>query len=85
VVGQKGVKLSGGQRQLIALARLFLKDPQVLVLDDPSSNVDTHTEALIVKAIKTLMENCTVLIISHRKSTISFTKKRLYLRVLSRN
>jgi len=79
IVGQKGIKLSGGQRQLIALARLFLKDPQVLVLDEPTSNVDTHTEALVVQAIKTLMQDRTVLVISHRKTTISFTKRRLYI------
>lgn len=79
IVGQEGIKLSGGQRQLIALARLFLKDPRILVLDEPTSNVDIHTEALVVQAIKKLMEHRTVLVISHRKSTISFTKKQIHI------
>ncbi len=78
-VGQEGIKLSGGQRQLIALARLFLKNPRVLVLDEPTSNVDVHTEAQVVKAIKSLMEGRTVLVISHRESTVSFTGNRLIL------
>ena len=79
IVGQEGIKLSGGQRQLIALARLFLKDPRILVLDEPTSNVDIHTEALVVQAIKKLMKDRTVLVISHRKSTISFTKKQIHI------
>ncbi len=79
IVGQEGIKLSGGQKQLIALARLFLKDPKVLVLDEPTSNVDVHTEALVVQALQNLMQGKTVLVISHRESTVSFTDKRLEL------
>ena len=70
-VGERGVKLSGGQRQRIALARAFLKDSPVLILDEPTSSVDPRTEAAIVQALERLEEGRTVLIISHRPTTLA--------------
>ncbi len=70
-VGERGVKLSGGQRQRIALARAFLKDSPVLILDEPTSGVDVHTESAIVEALARLQEGRTVIIISHRPSAVA--------------
>ena len=69
-VGERGVKLSGGQRQRIALARAFLKDSPVLILDEPTSAVDAHTEAVIVEALERLKRGRTVITISHRPTTL---------------
>src|ERR1041385_2294273 len=70
-VGERGVKLSGGQRQRIALARAFLKDSPVLILDEPTSSVDAKTESAIVEALERLKRGRTVIIISHRPSTLA--------------
>jgi ATP-binding cassette subfamily B protein len=70
-VGERGVKLSGGQRQRVALARAFLKDSPVLILDEPTSGVDAHTEAAIVEAVGRLQKGRTVIIISHRPSAVA--------------
>src|SRR5439155_1430320 len=70
-VGERGLKLSGGQRQRIALARAFLRDSPVLILDEPTSGVDTHTEAAIVEALGRLQEGRTVITISHRPSAVA--------------
>src|SRR6266576_2601621 len=70
-VGERGMKLSGGQRQRIALARAFLKDSPVLILDEPTSSVDAKTEAAIVDALERLKQGRTVIIISHRPSTLA--------------
>src|SRR5213594_690841 len=70
-VGERGVKLSGGQRQRIALARAFLKDSPVLILDEPTSGVDAHTESAIVDALERLQNGRTVIIISHRPSAVA--------------
>ena len=70
-VGDRGVKLSGGQRQRIALARAFLKDSPILILDEPTSSVDGRTESAIVDALGRLQEGRTVIIISHRPSTVA--------------
>jgi len=69
-VGERGAQLSGGQRQRIALARAFLKDSPVLILDEPTSAVDAETEATILGAMRHLMRGRTVLVISHRPSTL---------------
>lgn len=66
VVGERGVQLSGGQRQRIALARALLREPKVLVLDDPLSAVDARTEAAILGAIDRQAQSRTVLLITHR-------------------
>jgi ATP-binding cassette subfamily B protein len=70
VVGERGAKVSGGQRQRLALARAFLKDAPVLVLDEATSNLDSENERLIKAAVTRLMAGRTTLIIAHRLSTI---------------
>jgi ATP-binding cassette subfamily B protein len=70
-VGDRGAKLSGGQRQRIALARAFLTNSPVLILDEPTSAVDAHTEAMIVEALERLQQGRTVIIISHRPSAVA--------------
>ena len=71
VVGERGFTLSGGQRQRIAIARAFLVDPRVLVLDEATASVDASTEREISRALQQVMEGRTTIIIAHRLSTIS--------------
>jgi len=75
VVGERGLTLSGGQRQRVAIARVLLTDPRILILDDSTSNVDAETEVLIRKAIDTLLEGRTALIITQRASTCESADK----------
>ncbi|MFH7811138.1 MULTISPECIES: ABCB family ABC transporter ATP-binding protein/permease [Acetobacter] len=69
-VGERGLKLSGGEKQRVAIARTILKDPRVLVLDEATSALDTHTEKEIQAALKTVSAHRTTLVIAHRLSTI---------------
>jgi ATP-binding cassette, subfamily B, bacterial len=69
-VGERGVKLSAGQRQLLAFARALVADPRILVLDEATSNVDVHTETLIEDGLRRLLAGRTAIVIAHRLSTI---------------
>ena len=79
MVGERGMQLSGGERQRISLARAFLKDAPILILDEPTSSVDTTTESLIMEAMERLMRNRTTLMIAHRLSTLDHCDARLHV------
>src|SRR5687768_14068532 len=70
VIGEKGARLSGGQAQRLALARAFLKDTPILILDEPTSSLDPETEALLEESTRHLMQGRTVITIAHRLNTI---------------
>ena len=74
-VGEQGYTLSGGQRQRLALARAVLGRPQVLVLDDPLSSVDVHTEAVIEEALARVLDGVTGLLVVHRPSTLALADR----------
>jgi ATP-binding cassette, subfamily B, bacterial len=69
-LGERGARLSGGERQRIAVARAFIKNAPILVLDEPTSSIDSKTEAVILDALERLMERCTTFMIAHRLSTV---------------
>jgi ATP-binding cassette, subfamily B, bacterial len=69
-IGEQGLSLSGGQRQRLALARAVLGRPGVLVLDDPLSALDVHTEALVERALRSVLARTTALVVAHRPSTV---------------
>jgi ABC-type multidrug transport system fused ATPase/permease subunit len=69
-IGERGVQLSAGQRQLVAFARALVADPRILVLDEATSNVDLHTETVIEQGLRRLLAGRTAIVIAHRLSTI---------------
>ncbi len=78
-IGEQGLSLSGGQRQRLALARAIIGRPRVLVLDDPLSAVDVHTEAAAQAALRPVLEGCTVFIVVHRPSTVALAQRSILL------
>ncbi len=78
-VGERGVQLSAGQRQLVAFARALVADPRILVLDEATSNVDVHTESLIEQGLRRLVAGRTSIVIAHRLSTIQHAGRILVM------
>jgi ATP-binding cassette, subfamily B, bacterial len=78
-IGERGVQLSAGQRQLVAFARALVADPRILVLDEATSNVDVHTETLIEQGLRRLVAGRTAIVIAHRLSTIRHAGRILVL------
>ncbi|MFF2530729.1 ABC transporter ATP-binding protein [Brevibacillus sp. NPDC058079] len=78
-VGERGMKLSGGQRQRIGIARALLRDPQILMLDEATSSLDSNSEMIVQKALQNLMKGRTTLVIAHRLSTVVEADQIIFL------
>lgn len=79
VVGERGLKLSGGEKQRVAIARVILKKPKILIFDEATSALDTHSEQAILNSLKDTAENHTTLVIAHRLSTVIDSDRILVL------
>jgi ATP-binding cassette subfamily B protein len=80
IVGERGTRLSGGEKQRVAIARAFLTDPEIIILDDSVSAVDSETEEKIGRAMENVLENRTTLIITHRLHSIRTSDKIIVLK-----
>ena len=80
IVGERGVTLSSGQRQLIAFLRVYVRNPKILILDEATSSIDTSTEELLQNALEKLSKDRTTIVIAHRLSTIVKADKILHLK-----
>src|SRR5213076_1273557 len=78
-IGEQGLSLSGGQRQRLALARAIVGEPRVLVLDDPLSALDVHTEALVEEALERVLDGVTAMVVVHRPSTLALADRVAFL------
>jgi len=79
-IGERGIKVSGGQRQRLAIARAIIRKPKILLLDEATSNLDTKSENIVQKAIENILTDKTVIIVAHRLSTVKNCNKIFVLR-----
>ena len=78
-VGEQGKALSGGQRQAVALARALVRDPEVLILDEPTSNMDTDSELLLQKRLQSIMAGRTLVLVTHRLSMLRIVSRLIVM------